>query len=295
MDIKDQIFEFKEDGFPVKTMIIPFDVLASSKEFIPSSGKPQASRPEASWVLIQNLMHLLDLRQIVNTIDAIYVSADDSFHPLTTEERGLYSEGIPTKLWIFNRLIARIMITTPDGKEPEGMTSSIAIGYNKNGIQIAFGTNVNICSNFSILAGKVFQTYGPNKTLYENLMTEIEQYIDDLPRWQQAEYDMIVSMQNTWVGIQSDIDELVGILLTTAIKANLNGDTSALSITEVSELVREIIRSEPEEFTTVWQLFNLGTFVLNLNGKVNFIDAIDKHVMWRDVILAKYGLPLISI
>ncbi len=293
--VKDQVFAFKENGKDMKTLRIPFEILANSKEFLASSGKPQASRPEASWITMQKLMQLLDLRNIVHEVEAIYVASEDSYAPLTTEEKNLYLSEIPVKMWIFNRLIAKISLTTPDANVPEGMKAVIAFSYNKNGIQIAFGTGVNICSNFSILSGRVFQTYGENKIPYENLIAEVARYIDNLPQWQENEYAMINSMINTSVGIQSDIDELVGILLTAAVRANMNGDLSALNITEVSEMVREIIKTDSEDFKNVWHMYNVGTFVLNFTNKVNLIDAIDKHVMWRDVILEKYGIPLLSI
>jgi hypothetical protein len=198
-------------------------------------------------------------------------------------------------MWIFNRLIARITLVTPEESSMPGMTAAIAFAYNKNGIQIAFGTNVNICSNFSILSGRVFQTYGENKVSYDDIMTSVAQYIDNLPQWQAAEYEMIQAMQNTAVGTLSDVNEIIGILLRAAVTANMKNDLSALNITEVSELVRELISTKPEEFRNVWHLFNVGTFVLNFSGKVNFIDAIDKHVMWRDVVLQKYDIPLLSI
>jgi hypothetical protein len=286
-NIKDQIFNFDQ-----KTMKIPFEILANSKEYLPSSGKPQASRPEASWITLQKVCQLLDLHNIVNTIDAIFVAADDSFAPLTTEEKQIYGSNVPVKMWIFNRLIARISMIIPEAESMEGTKASIAFGYNKNGIQIAFGTGVDICSNFCILHGKVFQTYGDNKTGYPELIEVLGAYIDKLPQWQLKEYAMIQTMINTEVGEESDIDELFGILLRSAVLANSTGNLSALNITEVSELVREVIKTKPEDFRNVWDLYNVGTSLINFSGKVNLIDAIDKHSMWRDVIFEKYDVSL---
>ena len=290
IEIKNQTFEFRENGQPVKTMKIPFEVLSNSKEFIPASGKPQASRPEASWIAMQKVISLLDLRNIVNRIDAIYVSSDEANHPLTTEEKALYGDEIPVKMWIFNRIIARIVLTIPDAETPEGMESAIAFAYNKNGIQIAFGTNVQICSNFSILRyNETFQTYGDKKIPYEDLMAHLAQFIDNLPQWQAEEFALIQKMQDTDAGTLEDINGLIGALLRAAVNANLNAESSALNITEVAEMTRTII-SEP--VTNVWDLYNVGTKVLNFGGKVNLLEVVDKHIMWRNVIFDKYQIEL---
>ena len=91
--------------------------------------------------------------------DMFAAKNNDSKRPgvsILPEREQMYGKGAPESF-----ILRRVYTTITVGDEAEGIRNAIAISYNQNGIQVAFGPNVRICHNQTILGSNcLVSNYG---------------------------------------------------------------------------------------------------------------------------------------
>ena len=201
--------------------------------------------------------------------DMFAAKNNDSKRPgvsILPEREQMYGKGAPESF-----ILRRVYTTITVGDEAEGIRNAIAISYNQNGIQVAFGPNVRICHNQTILSSNCLVS----NYRYGNVSKEVtdgtpffEPYVENwmagLCCYQGQWQETIQQMQSKEVSLMQ-VQQFFGALLYHRIGFD-NGtreylDCAPLSCTQINSVVRgyqEIgLKSK-----TLWDIANLITDVL---------------------------------
>ena len=271
-------FEF---GKNERVKEIPFELLAQSTSLLEDCDKPPRSRPIDHHKLIQGVGDILSSNDLDFIQEPIWVSHSGS-HYLTSKDIQLAENHIRRR--IFERVVTTLKINTLADDTTSG---AIAIGYNERGIQIAWGTNVNACSNMSIFGKWFMSTYGGEK------MPSMDKMFEVLNNWAanfaaKREYDKYIlnEMKNISV-CERDITDIIGELHLNAVNfAYLDKrNKAALNIAQVSSFTRKYLEMEDKP-ETLYDVYNLGTNILKPKTS-------DLSVVWESNAL--FGAFIVSM
>lgn len=211
--------------------------------------------------IFDRVMELTDKNKLSATTDQIYVSKNGiSNMPGITiipavEEK--YGEGA-IEASIIRRLLGKVHIHDSE----DALTNTvIAISYHQQGFQLAYGTNVRICSNLCVFGGKIISSYGERSIKDINQMFQVlNDYLGAFKIQREADQAILNRMSEIAIG-PDNIISTIGKLEELAVrKAYLKGELSPLNISQVSSFTkRSIVLNEEEKLNTLYDLYNCGT------------------------------------
>lgn len=178
----------------------------------------------------------------------------------TAETKGmtLLTPAVPIQDIVFERAIGKIKLI--DAGE---YSQIIAFKYEPKFLEIAIGTEVNICSNYNIFGGKHYVSDRSFK--YEEMMAHFESILIDIQQHFQMDLMMIEQMKRKAIG-QADINTMLGNMMQQYHRKEV-----IIPLTDISAVSENIInRKEP--INNVWDFVNAGTEVLRFDN--NSGDAI---------------------
>lgn len=164
------------------------------------------------YVLIERLKQILDDNDLPYELSPIYVtSGGPKAYPGVTKIVALeneYGEG-SLQAHVLRRLITSFNIKRGETDET---TQSIAVAYHQQGIQVAFGPNIKICSNQCILgSNNRFQTYGDNKLNIERLFQIVSDWILNYDSIRKRDITILENMKNTILNY-NNVCDIIGEL-----------------------------------------------------------------------------------
>lgn len=254
------IFEAKE-----RTREIDLPTLKETVSLAEYDGKLPDSRPLEHYQLIDDLSEIAYKKGYNFNLDHIYVSKSESNRLMVFDPE---NQGLP-KSYILRRVVTRLNIVDASFNTAAHNTS-IAIGYNERGIQIAFGTNVKVCSNMCIFGERYMTTYGDNKMPFDKMMELVNTYINQLPDICSDDFRILNRMYDHPVN-DNDIITAVGEMQLNAVRGAYFGGDSPLNIGEVSTFSKgllkqhgNILEAEPESrIMSLYDFYNMGTEILH--------------------------------
>lgn len=278
------IYKLKGEG---KASLITLEQLRESQLVRMQNGKEIISRPMQSWELIEQIVQSLTQKGIPFALDNIYVQKSESQQILTSAERGQYNaENTPISKWLFNQLITKINVNP----EREGETNtSIAISFNKNGVLVAFGQNVRICSNMCVFGKNLMTTYGQNKVPFDKMLEVLNHWLDNMAEKEAFDLRMIEGMKSIEIDKVSEVDRIVGNLYRKSVDQAYGSVTAPFSMTQMSVLTQDINKrlKEDSRLGTVWDLYNIGTNLYKPTD-VDMVNIFHAPKVWYDAILDEY-------
>lgn len=179
-----------------------------------------------------------------------------------TQGMTLLHPGIPMSDLVFERVIGKIKLV--DAGE---YSQVLAFRYEPKFLEVAIGTNVNICQNFNIFGGKHFMSkQGFN---FATMMDEVENILGNLQSHFKMDMTMIHQMQARPIQ-QKHIDHMLGHMMQEYHKNEL-----IIPLQDITALSSQIIKSE-NPTATVWDFVNRGTEVLRFDN--NSGEAIMQNI-----------------
>jgi hypothetical protein len=255
------VFEDKET---VKA--ITFDLLKETQTLQDAKGSLPKSRPIEHYQFIERLMYDIASFNFSAELEPIYVAKNDSSRIPVLDPNKVGA----ARSWLFQRLITRINITDFSNKDNH---VSIGVGYNTFGINLAWGVNVRICQNMSIMGANYFMSsYGSAK---ESGIDGIFERFREWMRTSKEKYEDINRIFDVMKQREANLHtvaNLVGEMQMAAVKkAYLDTATPApLNISQVSEFSKNLLLDLKEkqgngdddpEFD-LYTLYNIGTNIL---------------------------------
>jgi hypothetical protein len=284
MENSEIIYKLEGDG---KASLISLDHLRESQLVRMQNGREIISRPIQSWELIDRITNQLGERGIPHALDNIYVQKSESQQILTSAERGIYTaENTPISKWLFNQLITKINVNPAR----EGDTNtSIALSFNKNGVLVAFGQNVRICSNMCVFGKNLMTTYGQNKVPFDKMLEVLNHWLDTMAEKEQFDLRMIEGMKSVEIDKVSEVDRLVGNLYRKSVEQAYGSVVAPFTMTQMSVLTQDINKrlKEDSRLGTVWDLYNIGTNLYKPTD-VDMVNIYHAPKVWYDAILEEY-------
>ena len=249
-----------------KTKEVSLDLLKQTASLAdPYTGKLPSSRPIEHWQFIEEIQEQVDKKNLSFAIEPIYIGKGES---KKIKQLDPENKGIPGS-YLFQPVVTKLNITTPDYVR-ENYSTSIAIGYTEKGVQVAFGTNVHVCSNMCIFGGRLSVTYGNNKMPFDKLMELVQKHMNELPSIAESDFGILNQYEQLPVN-DRDIIETIGEMQINAVQGAYFGGDAPLNIGQVSHFTKGIIGAHPnlldlggeERLMSLYDFYNMGTEILH--------------------------------
>ena len=197
------------------------------------------------------------------------------------------------------RVFTTIKINT---LEDDDSNTGLAIAYHQNGIQIAIGPNVKICTNQCILSKeRIVQTYGANKVSDLNKVMEI---VDDWMHNFNAHRAHDVNVLNKMKTIQTnyrDVMELIGNLTSIrvskdskhgSLRGKIKLDTYPLTQAQITEFTEGYLLKclmQESDVMSLYDVYNIAT-ELHKPGITDMSNIIPQNAAWTELITEHFEL-----
>lgn len=272
-----QLTEVAHFGFSDDESVkqITLDKLKQSIRVEGKFGKILASRPIQSWELMALIMQLMEEFDLNYTQDIIYVQKKNSHIMINEEEKklGYTKESCPINRWLFDKLLTRWTIPFVNDSLDK---VSVAMGFNDDGIELAFGMDVNLCSNFNIMGGNILRTYtynGVPAATFDYIKLKLKDWFSNFEQMIRVETSIMNAMKEFSIGNPSIIKQVIGELYLKAINQAYGSKVIAPFDTHgISTMVQNYIsQRNPMVINNAWDLYNWGTNIM----KPGMIDLAD--------------------
>lgn len=265
-------------------------------------GRALQTRPVQSWNIIGYILSLLVQSGVNHTMEHIYVQKRNSFPMINDQDKKLgYSrEMCPINKWLFDKIAVSFLIPNI-GNDLVG--GRIGMSFNEDGIQIAFGMNVKVCSNFAIMGGEIMSTFKRGLIepySWQSMEIQLKDWVSNLDQKMKVEMDLMMRMIEREIKDPSVIDRVIGGLYKRAIdqaygtKAIAPFDTYGMS-----NLVQNILKRNPSvrdhtfnadaDIRNVWDLYNYGTQIMK-PGMVDIADIQNSSFLYADYLFDEFEI-----
>lgn len=265
---------------PTKVLPIPLSVLEKTQTLLEYDGRLPSTQPIKHYDFIKQIQDIVSKDHSIEQ-EPIWVTNAAAKRISILDPNKI---GVPES-WLFQRLVTRINITGAFFSDYE-TNANIAIGFTDNGIQVAFGQNVRICSNQCIFGGRYMSTYGRQKMPFEKMMDVIREYSHNLEAIREKDLTILNSFKQ--ISLDShQTREFIGDIHLRAVKDAYNKSQNfiaPLNISQVSALSRNVSNRIPglfeedntESITSLYDLYNDGTQIFKP-------ERSEITTLWEDV------------
>ena len=163
--------------------------------------------------LFRQIMTDLTGRGYDASMKNLFVSKTGAIYPTQKEidQRGYLTSINDIRGVIVNTVIGSIDLNDK-GLNDGGTNHQIAASFNKSGIQLSMGTNIQICSNFSIFGGQMMQNYGSTGMPFMRMLDILASWIQNMRKYRMRDLEVIKVLSNTEIDPIKEVDQVVGNL-----------------------------------------------------------------------------------
>jgi hypothetical protein len=165
---------------------------------------------------------------------------------------------------ILRRIFCNINISDFDDDE---YSTNIALAFHQNGIQVAYGNLIKICTNQCILGKKQsFYTYGKGAIPFDKIIEELQNWLFNTPQRKIIEEREIINrMKNTPVN-GDEMMRIFGMLNVARVLHDTNeksirmNDVYPLNQGQISTFIEKIVlRHRINNELNLWDIYNTAT------------------------------------
>lgn len=165
---------------------------------------------------------------------------------------------------ILRRIFCNINISDFDDDE---YSTNIAMAFHQNGIQVAYGNLIKICTNQCILGKKQsFYTYGKGAIPFDKIIEELQNWLFNTPQRKIIEEREIINrMKNTPVN-GDEMMKIFGMLNVARVLHDTNeksirmNDVYPLNQGQISTFIEKIVlRHRINNELNLWDIYNTAT------------------------------------
>lgn len=264
-----------------KSRIISLEDLEASTSLQDFDGKYSKKSPLKHTDLIKKLADVLTVNHKVDVAE-IHVSKNRSkfINILDPKNENLM------KARIFENVIVRLNISSLSNDE---MNMMYAIHYSPNGITVAQGTNITVCSNMTIMNhNNMVSTAGRSGLTYDELMMIISGWAGKMDKTYETYGVLIEQMKGISLTI-GEVHEMIGDLHIMAAEQAYKSGEAPLTLNELSRFSQLLLDEEKyinNDPITLWELFNIATNLLthsdtNLDNRLPMLNKIGDYMIER--------------
>jgi len=287
-----RLIDFNEN----KNHLISLEELDNSGRELLNGEKYQNGMRHAD--LIAQLILAINLAGYEASFKTCYVSSGGSktFSGASMEkERAIKYGERAVESYIFRRLIALIEI--PNFGDAETVTS-VALSYHQQGVQIAMGPNVRICSNMSIMSPQFsISTYGRDDKVSDltKIISIFKSWMGNMPYIRERDKAIMGEMKNRIVN-HNDIISLIGDMSVRRVERDvfLKKYDYGIPLTQsqISKFCESYIGFREQhkgDHFPLWDIYNLGT-ELHKPEFTDMVNIVDQNVAFSMLISDYFGI-----
>lgn len=175
--------------------------------------------------------------------------------------------------------------------ETDELTTTIAVAYHQDGIQVAIGPCVKICHNQCVLgAQRSASNYGNSKVSTENLFGKVDEWLSNFEQEMNEDREKIKRLKETVISAEQ-IYVIIGMLTATRVahdskdkRLSSKVDTYPLNQAQISVFTEDLLKTfEDKEQITAWDVYNIATEIYKPQ-KSDFPTLIPQNVAFADLI-----------
>ena len=213
--------------------------------------------------------------------DLIYASGG-RYAKITRKVEELMNLDKITEAYWLQKVVGSISIL--DGQSDESI-AKVAISYTPEGVYLAYGQEIRVCRNMSILG---------RSNLIDLSRIGIDKAMQIVNAWAVTHLDkreFEVNTLNRMKGIEiigGDVDRAIGKLHKAAVnQAYLNrGAKAPFTIHQLSGFTRGML-TNTASIGTLWDLYNVGTAIMRPSEN-EFSTILQQNVNWAEFLLTEY-------
>ena len=212
--------------------------------------------------IMDDLLKDLNGRGYDAKLATLLVSKNGVDYPTTreVETKGYLTSVNDIRGVIVRNCIGRIDITG-DGLSDKFTNQQIAISYNKQGIALAMGTNVQICSNMNIFGGQMMQNYGTGSVPILRMLDLMASWIQNMRQFRERDLAIHKLLKEAKIDPLREVDEVVGHLHRLCEMQKADSKVMApLNHSRIHDLQRGMLQYEGE-MATAYDFYQAATEV----------------------------------
>jgi len=249
---KEIIFDDKQ-----KVMNITLEELQATADYV-GEKKHEISHHK----IFSDMMMDLQSRGFKAKLDQLFISKNGIINPTELQvqrSKDLQSVNDINGIIIRN-VIGRINI---EGKEfDDGDTNQqIAISYNKSGVAMAMGANVQICSNLSIFGGQMVANYGQGQMPMMRMLEIMGSWIQNMKMVRMRDLAIHKALKAHEIDPTTEVDQVIGNLHR-LVEMNIRNSkvVAPLSHSRIHDIQRGMLEHSGE-MATAYDFFMAATNV----------------------------------
>lgn len=175
--------------------------------------------------------------------------------------------------------------------ETDELTTTLAIAYHQDGIQVAIGPCVKICHNQCVLGAQRSATnYGQGKVSTEEIFAKVDEWLKNFEAEMNEDREKIKRLKSTVISAEQ-IYIIIGMLTATRVahdskdkRLSAKVDTYPLNQAQISVFTEDLLKLHEEKAQiTAWDVYNVAT-ELYKPQKADFPTLIPQNVAFADMI-----------
>ncbi len=175
--------------------------------------------------------------------------------------------------------------------ETDELTTTLAIAYHQDGIQVAIGPCVKICHNQCVLgAQRSAANYGANKLDTESLFGRVDDWLKNFETEMNEDREKIKRLKETTISAEQ-IYIIIGMLTAMRVahdsrdkRLSQKVDTYPLNQSQISVFTEDLLKiHEDKAQITAWDVYNVATEIYKPQ-KSDFPTLIPQNVAFADMI-----------
>lgn len=175
--------------------------------------------------------------------------------------------------------------------ETDELTTTLAIAYHQDGIQVAIGPCVKICHNQCVLGAQRSATnYGQGKVSTEEIFAKVDEWLKNFEAEMNEDREKIKRLKSTVISAEQ-IYIIIGLLTATRVahdskdkRLSAKVDTYPLNQAQISVFTEDLLKLHEEKAQiTAWDVYNVAT-ELYKPQKADFPTLIPQNVAFADMI-----------
>jgi len=197
---------------------------------------------------------------------------------------------------LLRRMVGMFLITSLMDKE---FSYGLAVAFHQDGIQIAYGPNVNICANMAIVGTELrTQTYGPNRVTPEKLIEVAGEWITKYKEKRERDLRILNGMKEIDLKYR-DVAELVGhfnfIRVARDSKNIASKSDYPLNQGQITKFIESYLlkyqelKQKNEDTMSLYDIYNLATN-MHHPGETDLPQIIPANYALGQLLIDKYSL-----
>ena len=175
--------------------------------------------------------------------------------------------------------------------ETDELTTTLAIAYHQDGIQVVIGPCVKICHNQCVLGAQRSATnYGQGKVSTEEIFAKVDEWLKNFEAEMNEDREKIKRLKSTVISAEQ-IYIIIGMLTATRVahdskdkRLSAKVDTYPLNQAQISVFTEDLLKLHEEKAQiTAWDVYNVAT-ELYKPQKADFPTLIPQNVAFADMI-----------